>query len=171
MLRQQRQANVRQEDLPNSSVRLGLLLLAENVNQAALPQVSATQAMFQSPANVAPAVPHRAVSVNPALLPREANANLEASPEAIVWMAALLRETARREVPADKAAVPRSTQYILSLLRCHIDPFVLLRVNSGRYLLVSPLLRFLAAPSRCSGLRLTKMTIVHGNFRTVAQNT
>jgi hypothetical protein len=110
-LRRQWQANVRQEDLPNSSVSLGLLLLAENVNQAASPQVSATQAMFQSLVNVPRAVPHRVVSVNPELSPREANANLEASPEAIVWMAALLRETARREVLADKASVPRSTQF------------------------------------------------------------
>jgi hypothetical protein len=97
-----KEANVRQEDLPNNSVRLGLLLPAENVNQAALPQVSATQAMFQSLANVAQAVPHRAVSVNPALLPRETNARLEASPEANVWLAALLREDVRREAPALK---------------------------------------------------------------------
>lgn len=112
-LRQQREANVRQEDPPNSNVSLGLLLPAENVNQAALPQVSATQAVLQSLANVARAVPHRAVSVNPAPSPREANANLEASPEAIVWMAALLRETARREVPAFKIRqlYPRSTQF------------------------------------------------------------
>ena len=110
-LRQQREANVRQEDLPNNSASLGLPLLAENVNQAALPQISATQAVFQSLANAPRAVPHRAVSVNPGLSPREAIAELEASPEVIVWLAALLRDNARREVPALKIRqlYPRST--------------------------------------------------------------
>ncbi len=101
-LRQDREANARQEDLPNSSVRLGQLHPAENANQAASPQVSVTQAVFQTPANAARAVPHRAVSVKPALSPREATAMLEASPEAIVWMAALLRDNVRREAPALK---------------------------------------------------------------------
>ena len=102
-LRQQRRrTNARQEDLPNSSVRLEQLHPVGNANQAVLPQVSATQAVFRSPANAALAVPHPVVSVKPALSPREATAMLEASPEAIVWMAALLRDNVRREAPALK---------------------------------------------------------------------
>jgi hypothetical protein len=101
-LRQDREANARQEDRPSSSVRLEQLHPAENANQGALPQISATQAVFRTPANAAPAVPHRAVNVKPALSPREGTAIQEASPEAIAWLAALLRENVRQEAPALK---------------------------------------------------------------------
>jgi hypothetical protein len=77
-LRQDREANARQEDLPINSVRPGLPLPAENANQGALPQISATRAVFRTPANAARAVPRRAVSVKPALSPRGATAMLEA---------------------------------------------------------------------------------------------
>jgi hypothetical protein len=100
-LRQDR-ANVRREDLPNSSVSLELLLPAANARPAASRQISATPAMFQRLENVAMAVPHRAVSVKSALSPREANANPAVSPEATAWTAALRRDNARQEALALK---------------------------------------------------------------------
>jgi hypothetical protein len=99
-LRQQQWlANVRQEDRHNSSVRPEQLHPVENANREASPQVSAARAIFRSPANAAKAPAQRAVSVRPALSPREATVRLEASPEAIVWTAALLLGNARREPP------------------------------------------------------------------------
>jgi hypothetical protein len=100
LTRRQGQANVRQEDLLNSSATREPLPPAGNVKQVVSHQVIVIQAVLLRQANAMPAVLLLVVNVNPAAPPETVVAMLAVSPEASVRLAAQLREDVRREAPA-----------------------------------------------------------------------